>query len=117
MRQTHRAGEKLFIDYAGPTMLVVCAFSGEISTAQTFVVVLGASNYTVTEATCSQSLPDWLSSNVRAFEFFGGTPVMLIPDNLKSGVKKTCRYKPELDPSYQQLINAVLASGVRAAVH
>lgn len=103
MRQTHRAGEKLFIDYAGPTIPVVCASSGEIRTAQIFVAVLGASNYTYAEATWSQSLPDWLGSHVRAFEFFGGTPVMLVPDNLKSGVNKACRYEPELNPSYQQL--------------
>ena len=69
MRQIHRAGEKLFIDYAGPTMSVVCASTGEIRTAQIFVAVLGASNYTFAEATWSQSLPDWLGSHVRAFEF------------------------------------------------
>ena len=103
MRQTHRAGDKLFIDYAGPTMPVVCASTGEIRTAQIFVAVLGASNYTFAEATWSQSLPDWLGSHVRAFEFFGGTTVMLVPDNLKSGVSKACRYDPELNPSYQQL--------------
>jgi transposase len=103
MRQVHRAGEKLFIDYAGPTMPVVCASTSEIRTAQIFVAVLGASNYTFAEATWSQSLPDWLGSHVRAFEFFGGTTVMLIPDNLKSGVTKACRYDPELNPSYQQL--------------
>jgi transposase len=103
MRQVHRAGDKLFIDYAGPTMPVVCASTSEIRTAQIFVAVLGASNYTFAEATWSQSLPDWLGSHVRAFEFFGGTPVMLVPDNLKSGVTKACRYDPELNPSYQQL--------------
>jgi transposase len=103
MRQTHLAGDKLFIDYAGPTLPVVCASTGEIRTAQIFVAVLGASNYTFAEATWSQSLPDWLGSHVRAFEFFGGTPVMLVPDNLKSGVTKACRYDPELNPSYQQL--------------
>jgi transposase len=94
---------KLFIDYAGPTMPVVCASTGDIRTAQIFVTVLGSSNYTFAEATWSQSPPDWLGSHVRAFEFFGGTPVMLVPDNLKSGVTKACRYDPELNPSYQQL--------------
>jgi transposase len=103
MRQTHRAGEKLFIDYAGPTVPVVCATTGEIRPASIFVAVLGASNYTFAEATRSQSLPDWLGSHARAFEFFGGTPQLLVPDNLKSGVSKACRYEPELNPAYQQL--------------
>ena len=103
MRQTHRAGEKLFIDYAGPTVPVVCVSSGEIREASIYVAVLGASNYTFAEATWSQSLPDWLGSHVRAFEFFGGTTALLVPDNLKSGVSKACRYEPELNPTYQQL--------------
>lgn len=103
MRQSHQAGEKLFIDYCGPTIPIVSPTSGEIRQAQVFVAVLGASNYTFAEATYSQSLPDWLQSHVRAFEFFGGTPALLVPDNLKSGVSKACRYDPELNPSYQQL--------------
>jgi transposase len=103
MRQTHRAGEKLFIDYAGPTVPIVCASSGEVRMASIFVAVLGASNYTYAEATWSQSLPDWLGSHVRAFEFFGGCPSLLVPDNLKNGVSKACRYEPELNPAYQQL--------------
>ncbi|MDT8952831.1 IS21 family transposase, partial [Aeromonas caviae] len=103
MRQIHKAGEKLFIDYCGPTVPIVSPTTGEVRQAQVFVAVLGASNYTFAEATWSQSLPDWLQSHVRAFEFFGGTPALLIPDNLKSGVSKACRYDPELNPSYQQL--------------
>ena len=103
MRQIHRAGEKLFIDYAGPTVPVVCTATGEIRQAAIFVAVMGASNYTYAEASWGQSLPDWLGSHVRAFEFFGGTPKMLVPDNLKSAVNKSCRYDPELNPSYQQL--------------
>lgn len=103
MRQTHRVGEKLFIDYAGPTVSVVCVSSGEIREASIYVAVMGASNYTYAEATWSQSLPDWLGSHVRAFEFFGGTTALLVPDNLKSGVSKACRYEPELNPAYQQL--------------
>ena len=98
-----QGGEKLFIDYCGPTVPIVSPTTGEVRQAQVFVAVLGASNYTFAEATWSQSLPDWLQSHVRAFEFFGGTPVLLIPDNLKSGVSKACRYDPELNPSYQQL--------------
>lgn len=103
MRQIHKAGDKLFVDYAGQTMPVVSSTTGEVRTAQIFVAVLGASNYTYAEATWSQSLPDWLASHVRTFEFIGGTPVMVVPDNLRSGVSKACRYEPELNPSYQQL--------------
>jgi len=103
MRQTHKAGEKLFVDYAGQTMPIVCQNTGEVRFAQIFVAVLGASNYTFCEATWSQRLVDWLNSHARAFAFFGGVPEMVIPDNLKSGVTKACRYDPDLNPSYQQL--------------
>lgn len=103
MRQTHKAGEKLFIDYCGPTVSVINSQTGEIKQAQVFVAVFGASNYTFAEATWSQKLKDWLTSHVRALNFFGGTPEVLVPDNLRSGVTKACRYEPELNLSYQQL--------------
>lgn len=103
MRQVHRAGEKLFIDYCGPTMAVVNPSTGEVRTAQVFVAVLGASSYTYAEATWSQSLPDWIGSHVRAFEFYGGVPQLVVPDNLKSAVTKACRYDPDLNPAYQQM--------------
>lgn len=103
MRQTHKAGEKLFVDYAGQTMPIVCHTTGEVQFAQIFVAVLGASNYTFAEATWSQRLPDWLGSHARAFEFIGGVPEMVVPDNLKSGVTKACRYDPDVNPSYSQL--------------
>ncbi len=103
MRQIHKAGEKCFIDYCGPTVPIINPKTGEIRTAQVFVAVLGASNYTYAEATWSQGLQDWLLSHVRTFEYFGGVPEMVIPDNLRSGVSKACRYDPDLNPSYQQL--------------
>lgn len=103
MRQTHKAGDKLFVDYAGQTVPIVNGDTGEVRSAQIFVAVLGASNYTFCEATWSQSLPDWLGSHVRALAFIGGVPKLIVPDNLKSGVTKACRYDPDLNPSYQQL--------------
>lgn len=103
MRQVHKAGDKLFIDYAGQTIPIVCGDSGEIRFAQVFVAVLGASNYTYCEATWTQGLLDWLASHARAFAFFGGVPRLIVPDNLKSGVTKACRYDPDLNPAYQQL--------------
>lgn len=103
MRQTHKAGEILFVDYAGKTVPIVSPHTGEVRQVQVFVAVMGASNYTFAEATYSQTLPDWLGSHVRAFEFIGGVPEIVVPDNLRSGVSKACRYDPDVNPAYQQL--------------
>lgn len=103
MRQTHRAGEKLFVDYCGPTMTIVNPQSGELRNAQIFVAVLGASSYTYAEATWSQTLPDWIGSHVRTFEFLGGVPEVVVPDNLRSAVTKACRYEPDVNLTYEQL--------------
>lgn len=100
MRQEHKAGEKLFVDYAGLTLAITDPQTGEVRDAQVFVATLGASNYTYAEATWTQSLEDWLGSHRRALEFFGGSPELIIPDNLKAGVKSPCRYEPELNRSY-----------------
>ena len=80
MRQEHRAGEKLFVDYAGQTAEIVDRRTGEIRHAQIFVAVLGASSYTYAEATWTQQLPDWIGSHVRAFQFLGGVSELLVPD-------------------------------------
>jgi transposase len=104
MRQTHRAGEKLFVDYAGPTVPIVNAVTGEIKEAQIFVAVLGASNYTYAEATWTQALADWIGAHTRAFSFFDGVPALVVPDNLKSAVTKACRYEPLLNPSYFEML-------------
>jgi transposase len=103
MRQHHVAGEKLFLDYAGQTMRVVDPGTGEIREAQIFLAALGASNYTYCEATWTQQLPDWIGSHTRALTYFGGCPQVLVPDNLKSGVKDPHLYEPELNPTYQEM--------------
>lgn len=117
MRQTHSAGEKMFVDYCGLTMSVVDRESGEIRETQIFVAVLGASNYTYAEATWTQSLPDWIGAHVRAFAYYGGVPKIVVNDNLKSGVNHPCRYEPELNPAYQELADryqvAILPARVR----
>ena len=105
MRQLHRAGEKCFVDYAGLTVNITDPGTGEISKAQIFVGVMGASNYTFAEATASQTLPDWLGSHTRMLEFFGGVPEIIVPDNLKSGVTRACRYDPDTNPAYSQWAN------------
>lgn len=117
MRQNHRAGEKLFVDYAGHTLEIVNARTGKTTTASIFVAVLGASNYTFAEATATQSLSDWIGSHVRAFEFFEGVPEIVVPDNLKAGVSKAHRYEPDLNPTYQDMAQhygvAVIPARVR----
>ena len=117
MRQDHRAGEKLFVDYAGQTVGVIDRATGELRQAQVFVAVLGASNYTYAEATWTQGLPDWIGAHVRAFEFIGGAPELVVPDNLRSGVRKAHRYEPDINPTYQEMAShygvAVLPARVR----
>jgi transposase len=103
MRQEHRAGEKLFVDYCGQTIPIIDASTGEVRDAQVFVAVMGASNYTYAEATWSQSLPDWTGSHVRTFSFLGCLPKCVVPDNLLSAVTKTCRYEPDINPTYAAL--------------
>jgi len=104
MRQVHKLGEKLFIDYAGMTMpIVIESKTGETTEAQIFVATLGASNYTYVEATWSQNLSDWIGSHVRTFNFLGGVPEILVPDNLKSAVTKSHRYEPDINPTYQDM--------------
>lgn len=100
MRQIHKAGEKMFVDFAGQTVPVVDSNTGEINEAQIFVAVLGASNYTYAEATWSQDLPSWISCHTHAFSFFGGAAKITVPDNLASGVTKACRYEPDINPTY-----------------
>ena len=117
MRLSHKAGEKLFVDYAGQTIPVVDPHTGEIQQAQIFVATLGASNYTYAEAQRSQDLPNWIGAHVRAFSFLGGVPEIVVPDNLKAGVKHPCRYEPEINPTYQDLAQhygtAVIPTRVR----
>jgi transposase len=103
LRQEHRAGEKLFVDYAGQTVPVIDRSTGEIFQAQLFLATLGASSYTFAEGTRAQDLPSWIKSHVHAFEFFGGIPQILVPDNLKTGITTPCRYEPDINPTYLDL--------------
>ncbi|WP_241426422.1 IS21 family transposase [Geobacter benzoatilyticus] len=103
MRQEHRAGEKFFVDYSGQTVPVVDATTGEVRDAQMFVGVMGGSNQTYADATWTQSLADWTGSHVRAFGFMDAVPHCIVPDNLLSAVTKTCRYEPDINPTYAAL--------------
>lgn len=103
MRQPHVAGERVFVDYAGPTVSVHDPKTGEIRKAQIFVGILGASNYTYAEAHWSQQLPNWIAAHARMFEFLGGSPKIVVCDNLKSAVTKASRTEPVVHPAYQHL--------------
>jgi transposase len=101
MRQIHKAGEKTFVDYAGMTVPWLDPMTGEIHEAQIFVGALGASQFIFAEATETQKLPDWFSSHIRMWEYFGGVSEIVVPDNLRSGVTKSHLYDPDINANYQ----------------
>jgi transposase len=103
MRQVHRAGEKLFVDYSGKRPRIVDPKTGEVIEVELFVAVLGASNYTYAEATLTQQIADWIGAHVRCFDFLGGVPRDVVPDQLKSGVTGACRYEPKIQRTYEEL--------------
>src|SRR6202165_731060 len=102
LRQEHKAGEKMFVDWAGATIPVYDASTGEAWPASLFVSVLGASSYTYAEATRDQQLEAWIQAHMHALEFFGGVPTLVVPDNTKTAVTRACRYDPDLNPTYQE---------------
>jgi len=103
MRLTHKAGEKMFVDYAGHTIPIRDRHKGTEREAEIFVAVLGASNYTYAEASRGQTLSNWIMAHIRAFEYFGGVTKIVVPDNLRAGVSKACRYEPGINPTYQDM--------------
>jgi transposase len=103
MRQTHVAGEKLFVDWAGDTIPVFDPVTGQERRAHIFVAALGASNYTYAEARWTERLPDWIGAHVNALAAIGGVPKALVPDNLKAGITKPSRYEPGINRTYQDL--------------
>jgi len=103
MRQVHRAGDKLFVDYSGKKACIFDRATGVARPVELFVAVLGASNYTYAEATLTQRGPDFIASHIRAFEYFGGTTTGVVPDQLKSGVSRACRYEPGVQRTYEEM--------------
>ncbi len=103
MRQTHRAGEKAFVDYSGKKPVIVDPDTGGATEAELFVMVMGASNYTYAEATHTQRLGDFIASNVRAFDYFGCVPEIVVPDQLRSAVSGPHRYDPDINRTYLEM--------------
>lgn len=100
MRQEHKAGEKVFVDWAGKKPEIVDPKTGEVREVELFVGCMGASSYTYAEATLTQQLPDWIGAQTRMLEYFGAVPALVVPDNTKTGVTRACRYEPDLNPTY-----------------
>ncbi len=103
LRQDYKAGEKLFVDYAGTTIPIHDPATGEAVSAYLFVATLGASNYSYVEAVLSRELPSWIRSHTHTFEYMGAVPEIVIPDNVLTGVTHPCRYEPDLNPTYQDM--------------
>ena len=103
MRQTHVAGEKMFVDYAGQPLLLTDRATGETKDLPLFIAVLGASDYIYADVRWDQGLESWIGAHVDTFEFFGGVPKVIVPDNLKSGVKQPSFYEPDINPTYQEM--------------
>jgi transposase len=103
LRQEHRAGEKLFVDYTGDTIAIHDPKTGAVTPGHLFVAVLGCSNYTYAEVTPTEQLPDWIGAQVRALEFLRGVPLVVVPDNTKTAVKSPCWYDPDINLTYQEL--------------
>ena len=103
MRQEHRPGEKMFVDWAGPTVPIYDRLTSDITPASLFVAVLGASTYTFAQATWSQDLQNWVACHIAAFEYFNGTTELIVPDNPRTGVDRACRYEPDLNRTYHEM--------------
>ena len=101
LRQEHRAGEKLFVDYSGDGLEITDRATGEKTPVHLFVAALGASHYIYAESTLRQNLRDWILSQVRTLEFLGAVPEIIVPDNPKTGVTHPCYYDPEINKSYR----------------
>ncbi len=100
MHFTHKAGDKLFIDYTGKKLTIVDRHTGELQDLEVFVCVLGSSQYTYVEARASQKKEDFIACVENALWFYGGVPYALVPDNLKSAVTKSSRYEPKVNGTF-----------------
>jgi transposase len=101
LRQEHKAGEKAFVDWAGATMPIYDRDTGNVWQASLFIAALGASSYTWAEVTRDQQMESWLLAHIHALEHWGGVPLLVVPDNTRTGVSKACRYDPDVNPTYQ----------------
>lgn len=107
MRRVHRAGERAFIDYSGDKPKVIDVETDEVRAIELFVMVLGASNYTYAEAAYTQTIPDFVGATIRGFEFFGATPEVIVPDQVRSAVSGPDRYEPDINSTYMEMAQTI----------
>lgn len=117
LRQFHKAGEKVFTDYAGDTATIIDPATGLKIPVYLFVATLGASSYTFAEGVLSMNTPSWIDSHIRAFEFFGGVPEIIVPDNTKCAVIRPDRYEPDLNPEFADMAAHYGTAIIPARVH
>ncbi len=103
LRQEHKAGEKLFVDWAGDTVPIYDRTGGETMPASIFIAALGASSYTFAHAALGQGLANWIDCHVHAFEFYQGVTQLIVPDNPRTAVTRACRYEPDLNRTYYEM--------------
>jgi transposase len=101
MHMIHKAGERMFVDFAGKKLQIIDTATGEIKSVEVFVAILGGSQLTYVEAVESQDMEDFIRCCENALHFFGGVPVAIVPDNLKSAVSKSSRYEPHLNDNFE----------------
>jgi transposase len=113
----HKAGEKMFVDWVGDTMTVINSETGEATTANLFVSAIGTSGYPYVEAFPTREKDNWIKAHVNAFRYYGGLPLILVPDNDKSAVTSASKYDPELNKTYREMAEhygiAVIPARVR----
>ncbi len=100
MHLEHKAGDKLYIDFAGDKLSILDTDSGEIVDVEVFVAVLGCSQLTYVEAVHSQKKEDFIRACENALHYYGGVPAAIVPDNLRSAVSKSSRYEPVINETF-----------------
>lgn len=105
MHIEHKSGDKMFVDFTGKKMEIIDKDTGEIKKVEIFVAILGASGLTYVEAVESQKKHDFIKANENALYYFGGVPMAIVPDCLKSAVTKADRYEPEINQEYEDFAN------------
>ena len=100
MHIEHKPGDKMYVDYAGHKFKITNMLTGEEKDAEIFVAILGLSELVYVESTLTQQSPDWISSNINALTYFGGSPNAIVPDCTKTAVKIACKYDPEINGAY-----------------